>query len=96
MAIELHGDGDSINRDAIGARVTMSFADESIIREKKSSRGMYNSEDTRVLHFGIGDRDCDYSIEVRWPDGETATFTHKDFSEDSFIRITYPNAIESL
>ena len=94
MAFELVGDGDSINRDAIGARVTLSFPEETIVREKKSSRGMYNSEDTRVLHFGLGDRDCEYTIAVRWPDGKTTTFGPDDITEESFHRITYPDSIE--
>ena len=94
MAFELVGNGDTINRDAIGARVTVNFDNESIIREKKSSRGMYNSEDTRALHFGIGDRDCATSIEVRWPNGETFSLDMDTVVEESYLSIAYPDVIE--
>lgn len=43
-----------------------------LVREQKSSRGMYSSVDTRVLHFGLGNRGCDYPAVVRWPDGTSA------------------------
>ena len=93
MAFELVGDGDTIHRDAIGTRVTVNFEDESIIREKKSSRGMYNSEDTRSLHFGIGDRGCVTSIEVRWPNGETFSLDLESVVEESYVRVVYPDVI---
>ncbi len=93
MAFELVGDGDTINSDAIGARVTVNFDNESIIREKKSSRGMYNSEDTRALHFGIGDRGCATSIEVRWPNGETFSLDMESVTEESYVRVEYPDIV---
>ena len=93
MAFELVGDGDTINRDAIGARVTVNFDNESIIREKKSSRGLYTSEDTRVLHVGIGDRPCATSIEVRWPNGETVSLDMDTVIEGSYLRIEYPDVV---
>jgi hypothetical protein len=90
LAIELEGDGQSINRDAIGARVTLQWEDGLLMKEKKSSRGMYNSEDTRVLHFGLGDRSCDYTVEVRWPDGSTRSLSSEEVPPGTFTRITYP------
>jgi len=59
------------------------------MKEKKSSRGMYNSEDTRVLHFGLGDRSCDYTVEVRWPDGSTTELSAEDVPPGAFTRIRY-------
>jgi enediyne biosynthesis protein E4 len=96
LAIQLEGDGTNINRDAIGARVTLSFSSETIVRELKSSRGMYNSEDGRTLHFGLGDRGCDYTMEVRWPDGKSASFSPSDFPENAYLQLTYPDGIEAL
>jgi hypothetical protein len=90
LAVELEGDGEQVNRDAIGARVTLRWDDELLMKEKKSSRGMYNSEDTRVLHFGLGTRDCDYTVEIRWPDGSTQELSSDEVPPGSFTRITYP------
>ena len=50
------GDGKKVNRDGFGTRVTVRQGDKIVsLREQKSSRGTYNSTDTRVLHFGLGD-----------------------------------------
>ena len=74
LAVRLVGDGVLVNRDAIGARVTVSGNGKTIVRELKSSRGTYDSTDTRVLHFGLGDMGCAYSIEIRWPNGRVEKY----------------------
>ena len=95
LAIEVQGDGNNVTRDALGTRVSLQFSDETLMQEKKSGRGMYNSEDTRTLHFGLGDRDCNYTVEVRWPDGTTASFTPDQVAENSFMRLTYPDQLKA-
>ena len=68
LQVRVVGDGATVNRDAIGARVTLRWAadgaatigspaGEQITRQVKAGRGTYNSTDTRVLHFGLGARD---------------------------------------
>jgi len=69
LIVWLVGDGERVNRDAIGARVVLRYGERLLMREVKSSRGMYNSMDMRSLHFGLGDLPCGFSMEVRWPDG---------------------------
>ena len=54
---------------------------------------MYNSEDTRALHFGIGDRGCATSIEVRWPNGETFSLDMESVTEESYVRVGYPDVV---
>ena len=93
LAFRLEGDGVAVHRDAFGARVSLVFGDETLTREKKSSRGMYNSEDTRVLHFGLGDRSADYEIRVRWPDGVEAILSSSDVSERRYVRLAYPDRL---
>ncbi|MBL9101296.1 MAG: CRTAC1 family protein [Myxococcales bacterium] len=90
LAFNLVGDGDKVNRDAIGARVTLVFADWKISREVKSGRGSYNSLDTRTLHFGLGDLGCDFTVEVRWPDGTTQSLTPADVGVNRYVTLTYP------
>ena len=51
---------------------------------------MYNSEDTRALIFGLGDRDCDYTVEIRWPDGSTTERSSADVPAGAYTRIVYP------
>lgn len=95
LAVRVVGDGSEVSRDAFGTRVSLVAGDGSQrMREKKSSRGMYNSEDTRTLHFGLGDLPCDYELTVRWPDGTKVTFSGEDIGEDRFIEIRYPDDID--
>lgn len=94
IAFRLVGDGAKVTRDAFGARLTVVFTDGTrLVREKKSSRGMYNSEDTRVLHVGLGDRPCIDHVDVRWPDGTTATWSGADVGEGRFVTLTWPDAL---
>lgn len=96
LAIRAEGDGQNINRDAIGVRLSLVFDSEVLSREKKSSRGMYNSEDTRVLHFGLGDRDCSYRLVVRWPDGTRVEFEQEALREGRYHKLSYPDQLEIL
>ena len=94
LAVRVEGDGEVVTRDAIGTRVTLRSGDELRMREKKSSRGMYNSEDTRVLHFGLGGMSCEgRSLEVRWPDGTTASFDETDFTYGTYVTLRYPDEL---
>ncbi|MBC8067724.1 MAG: CRTAC1 family protein [Deltaproteobacteria bacterium] len=95
LAVRITGDGEAVTRDAFGTRVRLrSPTDERVLlREKKSSRGTYNSEDTRVLHFGLGDFPCDYTLDVRWPDGSAASFTADQLGENRYVQVSYPDVL---
>jgi len=55
------------NRDAIGARVKLSAAGKSWIREVMPNVGYLSSHDSR-LHFGLGNVNSWDSIVICWPD----------------------------
>ncbi|MFV8749869.1 CRTAC1 family protein [Nannocystaceae bacterium ST9] len=94
LAVEIVGDGQSVDRDGFGTRVTLRSGEALRTREKKSSRGTYNSEDTRVLHFGLGDMDCEaLELRVVWRDGTEASFDRTQFGEDMRVRIEYPDVL---
>ena len=65
--------GVKVNRDAVGARVTVTAGDLQQIDEVHSGRGYQSHFGTR-LHFGLGDRKAVDKIEVRWPGGFTETW----------------------
>ena len=95
LAVRVEGDGVAIDRDAMGTRVTVRAGDQLRVDEKKSSRGMYNSEDTRVLHFGLGDMPCEgLELVVRWTDGSEVVFDRQDFGENMYVRVSYPDQLE--
>ena len=93
LAVRLTGDGKVINRDAIGARVTLRFPTWTVMRELKSSRGTYTSADTRALHFGLGNLGCDFTMEVRWPDGKVLKLDGKSLPSNSFLSIDYTKGL---
>jgi hypothetical protein len=99
--IRLRGDGKQVNRDALGAKVTVEVAGQKVVRELKSSRGTYNSADGRALLFGLADATCPATVTVRWPtrqDGlpserspSAATSQHRLWPPDSQLRIVHPS-----
>jgi len=89
LAVRLESDSPDFNRDAIGARVELVYGDRVLMRELKSSRGMYNSSDTRVLHYGLGDLGCAPTIRVTWPNGEMFTFDGREIGQNKYVTIRY-------
>jgi enediyne biosynthesis protein E4 len=93
LAVRLTGDGVHVNRDAIGARVSLRFPSWTVMRTVKSSRGTYTSADTRILHFGLGSLGCDFTLEVRWPDGKLTTVDGKSLPSNHFLKIDYTSGL---
>jgi hypothetical protein len=101
VGVRLRGDGTSINRDAIGARVTLLVGADGAkkyVREVKSSRGTYSSADSRALLFGLGAGGCEagvaqVAIEVRWPNGETKRFEAGSFALNQYVTIDYAGGL---
>ena len=67
--------GDSMNRFAVGARVTLHTRDKQFMQELEPTRGFQSSVDY-VLTFGVGRVDTVDSIRIEWPDGHTSGTTH--------------------
>ncbi len=94
LAVRVEGDGEAVTRDAIGTRITLRSGNDLRMREKKSSRGMYNSEDTRALHMGLGGMSCEgRTLEVRWPDGTVVTFDETEFTYGTYMTVRYPDEL---
>jgi enediyne biosynthesis protein E4 len=94
LGVRLHGDGRRINRDAIGARVTLTIGEKKLVREVKSSRGTYASADTRALVFGLGAAGCtqgrsNVALEVRWPNGDVKRLPAGSFPLDQYLDIDF-------
>ncbi|HMB54980.1 MAG TPA: CRTAC1 family protein, partial [Thermoanaerobaculia bacterium] len=78
LAVELTGAGrdqpDGTNRDAVGARVTVSAGGMAQVREVTLGDG-YGSQNALRLHFGLGDATVVDSLTVHWPrSGLTQSF----------------------
>ena len=59
--------GPEKNPNGVGARIILRNGDDIQIREQYFSRG-YQSAVSDILHFGLGDEDNIYQLEIRWPD----------------------------
>ncbi len=74
--LELRLEGTDSNRDAIGARVTVTAAGESYLREVNGGNA-YASQSTTRLHFGLGKAKAVDSLEIRWPSGRVEKLAAK-------------------
>jgi hypothetical protein len=77
--------GDSTNRFAVGARVTLHSGDHQFMQELEPSRGFQSSVDY-TLTFGVGLIDTVESVTVDWPDGRTSGTTHVGTNQKLTIR----------
>jgi len=60
--------GTRSNRDAVGARITITAGGRRQVREVTCGSG-YLSNGTLVQHFGLGTTRAAERVEVRWPEG---------------------------
>jgi hypothetical protein len=67
-AIELRLTGTASNRDALGARVTVTAGGRTQLREVKSGSSYLGQSDLRV-HVGLGTAARVDRVEIRWPGG---------------------------
>ena len=70
--ITLHLVAGSLNRDAIGAMVTVSAGGKTQIIQKRCASGYLSQNDPR-LHFGLAKNDTIEKIEIKWPSGKIQT-----------------------
>jgi hypothetical protein len=73
------------NRNAIGARVTVTAQGRTQMREVKSGSSYLGQNDLRA-HVGLGDVTRVERIDVRWPTGEVETI--RDVAADQIVTIT--------
>lgn len=79
--------GKERNRDAIGARVTLTSGGRRQIGEVAAG-GSYFSQNEAALYFGLGSISSVQSLEVRWPDGKTMQI--RDVPANRVVEYTQP------
>jgi enediyne biosynthesis protein E4 len=77
--------GVNCNRDAIGARISLTASGLTQMDEIRSSGSFVSSSDVR-LHFGLGDASIVDKVDIRWPDGTTEQHTGLAVDREHFIR----------
>jgi len=96
IAIRLEGDGEKVNRDAIGARVEIHFDEpghQAMIKTLRAGEG-FLAQSSKWLHFGLGESQKIDRLVVRWPAGETVEFF--DLDADSRYKIVAGSAEAEL
>ena len=68
LEVEVEGGG-NVNRDGIGARVTVRRDGLADLIGRVHTDSSYCSASSRRVHFGLGDRSAVRALEVTWPDG---------------------------
>ncbi|GAO41516.1 VCBS repeat-containing protein [Flavihumibacter petaseus] len=68
--LSVHLEGDSLNKQGIGAVLTVFIADKKIRQEQYPVRGYLSSVDEKLV-IGIGNHRMVDSCRIRWPDGRT-------------------------
>lgn len=69
------GKGGASNRDAVGARVTLTAAGVKQLRDVRGGGGGGGNQGTHLLHFGLGDAKAVDEVTVQWAGGAKETFT---------------------
>jgi len=77
--------GVTCNRDAIGARVSVTAGRLTQLDEVRSSGSFVSSSDVR-LHFGLADATVIDKVEIRWPDATTEQHTGLAVDREHVIR----------
>ena len=81
LALRLQGDGKTINRDAIGARVEVLVGDsKSELRAPRTIQSLragegYLAQSSKWLHFGLGLAEAIEKVIVHWPGGGAEEFS---------------------
>ena len=73
LEVRLEGNGTTVNRGAIGAKVRIDMGDGTTqIRQVEAGTGQASQNDM-TLHFGMGARTESVSVQILWPDGTGQT-----------------------
>ena len=67
--------GDSTNRFALGAQVSLLTDDDRILYQELSPMRGFQSSTDYVMTFGVGQIDTIDQVVVKWPDGRQSTLT---------------------
>jgi hypothetical protein len=74
LRVRLTGDGDSVNRSAIGAEVRIALGDATLTRQVEAGTGEGNQNEL-TLHFGLGQHQGYVDLDITWPNGTRQTVT---------------------
>jgi tetratricopeptide (TPR) repeat protein len=84
-------DGAASNRDAVGARVTLTAGGRRRVMQRFGGGSYLSASDGR-LHFGLGQSGMVDKVEVRWPSGRVDSFSDLKTDRGYLLREGNPEA----
>lgn len=84
LVLELQGNGETTNRDAIGAIVSADLGDR-VLRQTLLASDGFLAQSSKRVHLGLGDSESVRELTVAWPDGTESVF--HDVPADLRLRI---------
>ena len=85
LKIKLEGNGETINRSAVGAQVRVKIGDKTYIRQVEAGTGEGNQNEL-TLHFGLGQHTQAVDLEISWPNKTSEV--HKAVAINRLVRFT--------
>lgn len=85
-------EGTRSNREAFGARITLTAGGRSQMAEARCPAAFLGTSDRRV-HFGLGRSAAVEKIEIRWPGGQVQTLS--SVAADQILRVKEPGERKS-
>lgn len=95
LAVELRGT--HVNRDAVGALVTIETGGQRQVRLVTAGSGFASQQSAR-LYFGLGERESVDALTVRWPGGRVERFENiegKPIAARTLVRVTEGEGAQS-
>jgi len=96
LRVRLTGDGEAINRDAIGARIAVTVSKDLdndqraqwTVRRTLYSGTCFSASNGLDVFFGLRNADTIEEVEVTWPDGEVTTIVDATLNQTLEVRRT--------
>jgi len=88
LSLKLIGDGEKVNKDAIGAKVFFRIKDkgkEVPLKRSVACGDTFLSQSTKLINVGFGDAEL-MRIEVKWPDGRNQVFSAQKLNTQYVLR----------
>ena len=92
--IRFRMEGTRSNRDAVGARITISCADRRRVGQRIGGGSYQSSSDPRI-HFGLGASTRIESLEVKWPSGKLEHHGRLGVDREYLLREGEPPILQS-
>ena len=73
VTFRLEGSAPASNRDAVGARLTLTAAGVRQVAQRTGGGSFLSANDSRI-HFGLGTATFIEAVEVHWPSGHVDRF----------------------